>query len=42
MKNIKFKLNGQKKNKVLIINRSFWPENDVIGEALLILAERFS
>lgn len=30
------------KEKFLIINRTFWPDNDVIGEALLVLAERSS
>lgn len=31
-----------KNNKFLIINRTFWPDNDVIGEALLSLAEKTS
>lgn len=31
-----------KNNKFLIINRTFWPDNDVIGEALLTLAEKTS
>lgn len=29
-----------KNEKFLIINRTFWPDNDVIGEALLLLAEK--
>jgi hypothetical protein len=26
---------GKKRNKILIINRTFWPENDILGSALL-------
>lgn len=31
----------QKSNKLLIINRTFWPENDVLGAALLKLLSNF-
>ena len=36
---MKFRNSEQKKEKVVLINRGFWPENDVPGEALLVLSE---
>jgi hypothetical protein len=33
---------GKKSNKLLIINRTFWPENDVLGAALLKTALKLS
>ena len=36
---MKFRNSEQKKEKVVLINRGFWPESDVPGEALLVLSE---